>query len=162
MAAGNWIRKWRAYAWQGGVLMRAQFSVPWERVARSPVSQPTQLWPCMSGTAQQDCPWPSLSHFSCPLRAPPPSFRSLYTITSCPLSCLPSSPSHSIHHYYKSGGSSPLHGGRTMQTNVVCSPQYICITQQHCMLLHSVCHYMQYGTLHTIQKKHSTVQYSTV
>ena len=36
--AGQGLPESPAYAWQGGVLMRAQFSVPWERVARSPVS----------------------------------------------------------------------------------------------------------------------------
>ena len=44
-----------------GGLTHAQFGVPWVRVVRSPVSQLTDLWPCMSGTAQRDCPWPSLS-----------------------------------------------------------------------------------------------------
>ena len=32
-----------AYTWDGGRLMRTQFSVPWVQVARSPVSQLTEL-----------------------------------------------------------------------------------------------------------------------
>ena len=28
------------------------------RVGRSPVSRLTELWPCVSGTAHGDCPWP--------------------------------------------------------------------------------------------------------
>ena len=33
--------------------MRAQFGVPWVRVARGPVSRLTELWLCMSGTCSR-------------------------------------------------------------------------------------------------------------
>ena len=50
---------WESLTSAGWGLMHAQFSVPWVQVARSPVSQLklTELWPCMSGTTQLDCPW---------------------------------------------------------------------------------------------------------
>ena len=40
--------------------MHAQLGVPLVQVARSPVSQLSELWPCIRGTANRDCPWASL------------------------------------------------------------------------------------------------------
>ena len=57
------------------------------------MSQLTELWLCMSWTAQRDCPWPSLSQ------------EVLWTSRFCPRSVLSGPEPVDAHEEYVAGGS---------------------------------------------------------